>query len=173
MPFTKLPKLIDYRLLEARSRLQELALAAVFTEFPRQIKDWRYETEDLEARLKDALAERLKRLEARFDAVKNRLSPIRLAANVGEQKTRLAVLRQRQSAAVRALVDARGERLKIEMASLDALSPLAVLRRGYSIATGENGEIISSVTQIKQNARVQIRLSDGKLKAEVLESEKD
>ena len=165
-------QLIDYRLLEARSQLQTLALASVFTEFPQQIKDWRYETEDHAARLKDALAEQLKRLETRFDAVRNRLSPLKLAANVGDQKTRLGVLRQRQSAAVKALVDARGERLKIEMASLDALSPLGVLRRGYAVVQNERGEIVSSGAQAAAGEDVQILLADGKLKAKVLEAEK-
>ena len=65
------------------------------------------------------------------------------------------------------------KRIVGQKAVVDALSPLAVLRRGYSITENEEGKIISSVAQIKQNERVQIRLSDGKLKAEVLETEKD
>ena len=166
-------QLINYKLLRARARLQELALSPVFVEFPQRIKDWRYETEDLAAQMSDALKVKLRTAENRFEAVKSRLSPIRLSASLGDQKTRLAVLRERQSAAARKLIDRKDENLKIEMASLDALSPLAVLRRGYSIAENEKGEIISSVGQIKQNERVQIRLTDGKLKAEILETEKD
>lgn len=166
-------QLIDYKILHSRSVLQELALSPVFTQFPQKIKDWRYETEDLAEQIKDALAEKLRRAEDRLEAVKARLSPVKLASKLNNKKTRLAVLRERQFAALRKLIDAKDENLKIEMASLDALSPLAVLRRGYSITQSEAGEIISSIGQIKQNAHVQIRLSDGKLKAEVLETEKD
>jgi exodeoxyribonuclease VII large subunit len=108
-----------------------------------------------------------------LDAVKGRLSPVRLSAQLNEKKTRLAVLHERQSAAARKLLDRKGENLKIEMASLDALSPLAVLGRGYSIAENERGEIISVVGQVKQNEHVQIRLSDGKLKVRVMDTEKD
>ncbi len=166
-------QLINYKLLASRARLQELALSPVFIEFPQKIKDWRYETEDLAAQINAALKDKLRAAENRFEAVKSRLSPVKLSARFGNQKTRLAVLRERQAAAARKLIDRKDEDLKIEMASLDALSPLAVLRRGYSITEKESGKIISSIAQIKQNERVQIRLSDGKLKAEVLETEKD
>jgi exodeoxyribonuclease VII large subunit len=166
-------QLIDYKLLHSRASLQELALSPVFTQFPQKIKDWRYETEDLTGQIKDALAEKLRRAENRFEAVKSRLSPIKLASKLNDKKTRLAVLQARQISAARKMIDVKDENLKIEMRALDALSPLAVLRRGYSITVNEKGEIISSVSQIKQNERVQIRLSDGKLKAGVLETEKD
>jgi exodeoxyribonuclease VII large subunit len=166
-------QLMNYKILHSRAGLQELALSPVFTQFPQKIKDWRYETEDFAVQIKDALAEKLRRAENRLEAVRSRLSPLKLASELNDKKTRLAVLRERQISAARKLIDARDENLKIEMASLDALSPLAVLRRGYSITQNEAGEIISSVSQIKQNGRVQIRLSDGKLKAEVLETEKD
>ena len=112
-------------------------------------------------------------LENRLEKVTSRLSPIRLASKLNIKKTRLAILRERQSSAVKKLIDAKDEELKIEMASLDALSPLAVLKRGYSITETENGKIISSISQIMPDERVQIRLSDGKLKAKVFETEKD
>jgi len=166
-------QLIDYKLLQSRADLQELALSPVFARFPQKIKDWRYETEDLAERIKDALAEKLRRAENHFEAVKTRLSPIKLSSKLNDKKTRLAVLHERQISAVKKLIDAKDENLKIEMASLDALSPLAVLKRGYSITESEGGKIINSVGQIKQNESVQIRLSDGKLKARVLETEKD
>ena len=166
-------QMMNYKLLESRARLQELVLSPVFTQFPQRIKDWRYATEDFAARITGALKEKLRKAENRFEATKARLSPIKLSSQLNEKKTRLAVLRERQLAAVRQLTDAKDERLKIEMASLDALSPLAVLRRGYSLTTQDSGEIVSSIKQVKQKSRVQIRLSDGKLKAEVLETEKD
>ncbi len=166
-------QLMNFRILQSRSNLQELALSPVFTQFPQKIKDWRYEVEDLNEQIKDALAEKLKRAENRLNSVKNRLSPLKLASNLSEKKTRLAILRERQNFAVKKLIDAMDERLKIEMASLDALSPLSVLKRGYSMTQNESGEIISSIRQTKQNDNVQIRLSDGKLKAKVIETEKD
>ncbi len=166
-------QLIDYKLLRIRSDLQELALSPVFTQFPQKIKDWRYETEDLSEQIQNALKEKLSALENRLETVTSRLSPIKLASKLNNKKTRLAILYERQNSAVKKMIDAKDEALKIEMASLDALSPLSVLKRGYSITETENGKIISSISQIKPDGRVQIRLSDGKIKAKIIETEKD
>ncbi len=166
-------QLIDHKLLRVRSDLQELALSPVFTQFPQLIKDWRYAVEDYGEQLQAALTQKLKSLEDRLETVKSRLSPIRLAAELSNKKTRLAILGERKNSAVKKMIDAKDARLKIEMASLDALSPLAVLKRGYSLVKNEKDKIISSVRQIKQGEDVQIRLSDGKLKAKVFETEKD
>lgn len=46
-------------------------------------------------------------------------------------------------------------------ASLDALSPLKVLGRGYSIARTEDGTVLSSVKQAVPDTRFRLRLSDG------------
>jgi exodeoxyribonuclease VII large subunit len=51
---------------------------------------------------------------------------------------------------------------------LEALSPLAVLARGYSVVTRkEDGSVVSRVEQVKPNQQVTIRVSDGKLDAEI------
>ncbi len=50
---------------------------------------------------------------------------------------------------------------------LDALSPLKVLARGYSITQAEDGTVLSSVGQTSLGETVQITLTDGSLKASV------
>lgn len=161
-------QLIDYKILKSRSDWQELALSTVFSEFPQQIKDWRYEIEDLTAAMRGALTDKVEIREKRLENLTNRLSPLKLAAKLNGKKTRLALLRQKQISAVRSKIDAKDERLKIRMASLDALSPLAVLSRGFSIAETENGEILRDAKQTKSGDKVKIRLARGKLEAEVL-----
>ncbi len=44
---------------------------------------------------------------------------------------------------------------------LDALSPLAVFRRGYAIAEGENGQIVSEIGDIPVGDRLSVRVQDG------------
>ena len=56
-------------------------------------------------------------------------------------------------------------------AKLDALSPLAVMSRGYSALFNEKGETINKNEQIKAGDKVSVRLSDGTAKAEILEVE--
>ncbi len=56
-------------------------------------------------------------------------------------------------------------------ARLDALSPLAVMSRGYSALFNEKGETVNQKQQLAIGDRVNIRLSDGKAKAQILEVE--
>ena len=71
------------------------------------------------------------------------------------------------------MIDASDEKLKISMASLDALSPLSVLNRGYSIAENESGEILRDTKKVKANDTVNIRLAKGKIKTRVLDVEEN
>lgn len=56
-------------------------------------------------------------------------------------------------------------------AKLDAMSPLKVLTRGYSMTCSEQGEVIRSVTQVELGERVRITLGDGTLSATVMKKE--
>jgi exodeoxyribonuclease VII large subunit len=67
------------------------------------------------------------------------------------------------------------DRLRIEKnhlaeisSKLDALSPLKVLTRGYSIASGTDG-VISSAENLRLANKFTLRLSDGEVKCGVLD----
>jgi exodeoxyribonuclease VII large subunit len=60
-----------------------------------------------------------------------------------------------------------GHRLSLQATSLDNLSPLKTLSRGYAAIT-MNDSVISSVKQLKSNDEVTIRLKDGEKNARVL-----
>jgi exodeoxyribonuclease VII large subunit len=46
-------------------------------------------------------------------------------------------------------------------ARLKALSPLAVLDRGYALVITESGAVIRSASQVRKGERVRTRLTDG------------
>ncbi|HEX8248018.1 MAG TPA: exodeoxyribonuclease VII large subunit [Pyrinomonadaceae bacterium] len=164
-------QIINYKLLHLRSDWQELAMSPVFVEFPQKIKDWRYELDDAGSRLRDAFEQKLKRGEKRLESLTNRLSPVRLAKLVSKNQTRLALLKQRQASAAKAVPDNARERLNVTMAALDALSPLSVLKRGFSIVENESGEILRDAERVQVKDKLKIRLANGKLEAEVLKTE--
>ena len=51
---------------------------------------------------------------------------------------------------------------------LDTLSPLKTLARGYSLATDQNGKIISSVENVKKDDELVLRFKDGKTNVKVI-----
>jgi exodeoxyribonuclease VII large subunit len=82
---------------------------------------------------------------------------------------RLARMMERAKSTVeRTLAERRG-RLERLAAGLDALSPLAVLHRGYSIARLESGVVARSVGQLPPGTAFRLRLSDGEIPSEVRE----
>ena len=57
-------------------------------------------------------------------------------------------------------------------ASLDALSPYRVLRRGYSITQTGDGRAVSTIEQVDVGDALTIRVSDGSLTCTVAGKEK-
>ena len=53
------------------------------------------------------------------------------------------------------------------VAKLDALSPLKILKRGYSVTEDEQGNPVSSVSAFDVGSRVYVTMADGKLGCDV------
>ena len=64
------------------------------------------------------------------------------------------------------LEEAKG-RLGLAAASLDALSPLAVLQRGFAIAQSADGKLLRDAKQVSVGDSVKVRLAKGTLGAHV------
>jgi exodeoxyribonuclease VII large subunit len=164
-------RLAERKLLKLRSNLQTLAMSPVFTEFPNQIGSWKYEIDDHVSQMKSAVLEKIKQTGADFERIAVRLSPVKLAHKLGQNKTSLAVLVHRQSTAARKSAEAKARDLGNLSVKLDSLSPLSVLHRGYSITQLESGMILRNASDTAKGDKLKIRLANGKLDAEVLSSE--
>jgi len=55
------------------------------------------------------------------------------------------------------------ERLALAAASLDALSPLGVLQRGYAIAQDASGKLVRDAAAVSPGDQLSVRLAKGKL----------
>jgi len=60
--------------------------------------------------------------------------------------------------------------LAVAAASLDALSPLAALRRGYAICRDERGGVVRSAAALCNGEKITVQFSDGHIGAEVTEA---
>ena len=91
-----------------------------------------------------------------------------------EQKQRqLELLKNRLAAAENQNIARNTQRYVALTAKLDAMSPLKVLTRGYSMAQNNRGEVIRSVTQVEPGERIGISLSDGQVYATVMEKKEN
>ena len=83
----------------------------------------------------------------------------------------VSFLKNRLIAAQNQNIAAAKHRYISQTSKLEAMSPLKVLTRGYSMAQTERGEVIRSVNQVTLGERIRIRLSDGCLSATVMSKE--
>ena len=89
-----------------------------------------------------------------------------------EQKRKsLLLLKSRMVAAQQNGVANRQGKYLALAAKLDAMSPLKVLTRGYSMTTGADGNVVHSVKQVEIGDQITVSLSDGKLTATVEDRE--
>jgi exodeoxyribonuclease VII large subunit len=82
----------------------------------------------------------------------------------------LTVLHNRLIAAQNQTVSRHKQRYISCTAKLDAMSPLKVLTRGYSMTQTEGGEVIRSVTQVAEGDTVNVFVSDGVLTATITQT---
>src|SRR5688572_9803584 len=158
---------MEYLILAAHADLQSLEMAPVFTAFPSRIRDLRYFVDDRTAAAGDALHDLIGQHNEKLRSVTQRLSPAELSARAAGISERLSLLEYRSRCAAAELTADRHSDLEIQMARLDALSPLAVLTRGYSITQKASGEIIRDPHQTDVGEHVNIRLARGKIEARV------
>lgn len=93
--------------------------------------------------------------------------PMALVADKGMQ---LDHMQHRLAAAMRAVTDRENGRFAALAASLDALSPLRVLGRGYALAQTEDGTVLRSAAQTAAGERIRVRLAQGQLVCDVAET---
>ena len=93
--------------------------------------------------------------------------PMALVADKGMQ---LDHVQHRLAAAMRAVTDRENGRFAALAASLDALSPLRVLGRGYALAQAEDGTVLRSAAQTAAGQRIRVRLAQGQLVCDVAET---
>ena len=95
----------------------------------------------------------------------HRISQNRLS----EARVRLDQLAERARLAVRKNVDDRRHTLRRLAASLEALSPLGVLARGYSLTFQADGvTLVRAASDVQPDDLIHTRLADGKIVSRVL-----
>lgn len=112
-------------------------------------------------RLAQAMHKKLVRLSSRLAELASRRVFTDPMGYVDDKRMQIDSISERlESAASRAVMEKK-HLLAKAAASLDALSPLKVLSRGYSIATGEKGMLIKSRGQLASGDQFKLTLIDG------------
>jgi len=124
----------------------------------------------LERRSAQRLRGLLRELAHRLAALRRAL--VHPAQRLREGRRQVAELRLRLRSAVLRLHERRAGRLAALAGRLDALSPLAVLGRGYALAFREgDGRLLRAPAEVAAGEAILVRLARGRIRATVRESE--
>ena len=138
------------------------------------VYDYRQVSEQMEAflsrmrrqmRLKTTLERR------RLEQLELRLKHTHPQQKLNENRQRLLELENRLRDRMQLLLEENKYRLAIYTEQIDGLSPLKKLSQGYSYTELADGENVRSVKQVKDGQEISVYVTDGKIKARIIEVE--
>lgn len=112
-------------------------------------------------RASQAMDRRLKQLRTELEQFRSRRVLQDASAYLDDRRIELDHLRDKLISAMENELARKKHNQVALAASLDAMSPLRVLTRGYTMATNENGEIVWRTADLTPGDRLRLRLSDG------------
>jgi exodeoxyribonuclease VII large subunit len=167
----RLERAVRYRLLIARQELTELAQHGAFASLMDGIHRGQQKLDERRFRLEKAQVHLLelsrRRLEIVSAAVRHYDARRRLAAMRRQLEVEMASL----ATATRARLLAGRAALDRRTASLEALSPVAILNRGYALVFDGNGQLVSDAARLVSGDEISVRLARGRIRARVTSSE--
>jgi exodeoxyribonuclease VII large subunit len=162
-----LSRQMRYKIVNARTRVQEQALSQVFAEVRGKLRNAGASTSSARHRLQILINETLHAAHLRADPLSRSLAPSQLRARLVEARVRFDSAYSSCNAAIENQIEESAKRLGLAAASLDALSPLAVLQRGYAIAQREDGSLLRDANGVSVGDSVRVRLAKGRIRAKV------
>ena len=124
-------------------------------------------------RMARGVTRQLKASQERLDSLAQKRVLTDPAALIADKGMQLDHLQHRLAAAMRTVTDRENGRFAALAASLDALSPLRVLGRGYAMAQTEDGTVLRSAAQTAAGERIRVRLAQGRLVCDVAETKEE
>jgi exodeoxyribonuclease VII large subunit len=158
--------IVESRVARLRSALREGGPAGALGAVPRRVARSRERLQSRRLALFRLLDGRAKTIRRRLDLAREPLArfPSRLA--LGTRRARIEAHDARLARALGGRVETLRERLRSRVGTLQAVSPLSVLARGYAIAFGFEGarrRVLTDSAAVEIGAPVEVQLRKGKL----------
>jgi exodeoxyribonuclease VII large subunit len=158
----RMGKSIARQLELSKSRLALAASSYVFRRPEELVRQRRQQVDELRMRIEDHVEDRIRLLRRRLDHAARSLVLLSPGQRVHAARLELAAKLQRLLGAANISVARARARFQPVIAQLDALSPLAVLSRGYALAWKLPGcTLVRDVTQLAPKDTLEIRFGHG------------
>jgi exodeoxyribonuclease VII large subunit len=164
---SRLQRALMRRVEAQRQRLRWLVGRASLVSPSARLAQQTQRLDDLEQRLSRALRQILADRRTALGERRGRLWQLNPVARVRGTAARQAALFARLKAAGFARLHLARERLSPLVRTLNAVSPLATLERGYAIVSREGGGILLNAADVAPDTVIEARLAKGKIRAKV------
>ena len=162
-----------FRLVGERARVQEAAMSEGFDAVRERLRISRERGREAARALEKRMMKIDVNARRRLEAAVCRLQPAQIQKHATEARVRLALARAALDAAASSRLDEAASRVAVTSASLGALSPLAVLGRGYALAQTTDGRVVRSSQTVAVGERVSLKLAEGRVLCRVEEVSED
>lgn len=164
---TQLHRLMTHRLTTESQQLETLKHRL---KHPKdKLQEQAQKLDHLEHQLISLMKAKLQQSVAKIDQLTHRLpSPQHHIAYTHEQVNQL---NQRLSRQIQQCIKDKHTALNSLKQTLNTLSPLATLERGYAIVSDQAKQTVTSVQSLKAKASIQIQLKDGSAQCEVISTQ--
>lgn len=162
-----------YRLLQATNALARVRVESILMKQMDQLRRKQQRVDDLTLRMESRWRFRCRLLTDKLNELSARLAHQDVAVRTGVARERLDAIDARMARAQHEHLRACRERATSLSRQLTALSPLAVLNRGYALVYDENGALIKTTLNIADGQSIVTRLARGRIRSRVSQVEKD
>ena len=163
----RLQRGMNRRLEEHRARLRWLMGRSALVSPAARLSAQAQKLDELEQSMVRAMRRRLHERRERLRWLTGRAALMSPATRLTQQLLRLENLNQRLVRGGRQVIHSRLEKLQPLVRTLNAVSPLATLERGYAIVSIAGGDILRSAADAGPGTLIEARLAKGRIRAKV------
>jgi len=164
---------VHFRLSQLARRLEQRGVDRSRRLLELRIHRGQQRTDELDYDMRTRLGRTLQLRRQRWLQLDARLRARDLRVRLAKAGERLRVASHRLTAALSQRIGRAAARHAPVASQLEALSPLRVLERGYSIVQTLDGRVVRRAADAPAGASIRVRMHDGRLEAEVRESRSD
>lgn len=162
-----------YRMMQAANAVARVRVEGVLMRGMDQLRRRQQRVDDLSGRLEAQWRLRHRAASDQLRHLGDRLAAHDVSSRAGIARERLVALDGRTARAARQFLRARSEREAGLHRQLSALSPLAVLNRGYALVYDDAGVLIKTTKGVEEGQEIVARLARGRIRSRVTRVEEE
>ena len=134
-----------------------------------KLRETSQKIDNLEIRVRNSLNNRLLQQSRTVDQSISNLKALSPQIKIQAYQNKLDILFSDLVNLVKVDLEEKKKRYSIDISTLEAVSPLAVLARGYAIVSDEENKILRSSKELTVNQKIKARFKEGQVIAQVVE----